>query len=108
MLLQVLFLKVSLENFLSQQRETQPHSSKLFHGSRAGWEPHTGSDLWMALSAIQSNNAAHRWKPSLSLLSVSEDSLHKGGFVTVPSLSPLSEVQQTSQIYCLKVMQQGF
>lgn len=55
-------------------------SSKLFHGCRVDWEELTGSAFWMSLSGTQSNNVARPWKPSLSLLAVSQESQHKGGF----------------------------
>lgn len=48
---------------------------------------------------------AHLWKPSLSLLSVSEQSLHKECFVTPPNLSLF--IPQTGQRYSLEVVDVG-
>lgn len=55
-----------------QQQQTFPWLQSGLGGTHRIW-------FWMSLSGTQSNNVARPWKPSLSLLAVSQESQHKGG-----------------------------
>lgn len=89
MLHSVLFFKLSLENFLSQQRETQPHgASEQQSFSTAAERAGSGTqDLVCEWPSVQSG--VTMWlideKPSLSLLLVPLESLHKGGLSQCPT-----------------------
>lgn len=111
MLLSVLFPKPSVENFVSQQRETQAQSSELFHGGGASWELST-QDLICEWPSVPSRATMRLIDENLHCLCSRSQRSHctKGALSRRPTshlCRKYTSIMPASQIYCFKVTHIG-